>query len=225
MTVPFESLRVQPLAAGDIPRVAAMLARSFEVDAGYRHLFPDPARREAGLADLFTRNLTIHLPHRCTMVAVEDTLGAVATVTVRPPGGVPISTATLVRHGLLPMVLANGTAFLRRLLWLKGTYDALEAELGGPGHRYWHVHMMAVHEDHQGGGLGSRLLAKALEPCAATPLPIVLTTHLERNVWFYRRAGFDAIDERLLSPPGGPPYTVWMMRRDQAGTRRDSDGN
>jgi GNAT superfamily N-acetyltransferase len=217
MPIEFDSLRVVTLAAADVARVAAMLARSFEVDAGYRYLFPDPRTREAALADFYTRNLAIHLPHRCTSVAVHDTAGPVATVTVRPPGGVKISAWTMLKSGIVPMVLANGAAFPRRMLWLKGTYDALEAELGGPDHRYWHVHMMAVHEDHQGTGLGSRLLARALQPCAKSPLPVVLTTHLEKNVLFYRRAGFDVTDERVLDPPGGEPYTVWMMRRVGAG--------
>lgn len=205
-----EPLRIQPIASSAIPAVAAMLARSFEVDAGYRFLFPDARTREVGLADFFARNLAIHLPHGCTKVAVSD--GVVATVTVRPPGGVPISTWTMLRHGVLPMVLTNGTAYLRRLLWLKNTYEAIEHELGA-GRPYWHVHMMAVHEKQQGMGLGSQVLAQALAPCAAQPVPIMLTTHREVNVVFYRRAGFDVVDERMMKPPGGEPYTVWLMKR------------
>lgn len=198
------------LESRDVPAVAAMLARSFEVDAGYRFLFPDGATREAGLADFFARNLGIHLPHRCTRVA-RDGSGPVATVTVRPPGGVPVSKWTMLRHGLVPMAIARGLSTVSRLLWMKDTYDALEQELGG-GRPYWHVHMMAVREDRQGTGLGSRVLAAALSECDAA-LPVVLTTHLEKNVVFYRRAGFDVVSECTLQPPSSAPYTVWLMRR------------
>ena len=207
-------LQASVLEAKDVPAVAAMLARSFEVDAGYRFLFPDPPTREAGLADFFGRNLRIHLPHRCTRVA-RDASGPVATVTVRPPGGVHVSMATMLRHGLLPLALARGLSTVRRLLWLKETYDALEGELGG-GRPYWHVHMMAVREDRQGSGLGSRVLGAALAECDArdASLPVVLTTHLEKNVVFYQRAGFDVTSERTMHPPSSTPYTVWSMRRE-----------
>lgn len=205
--------RVLPLEDADVLDVASMLARSFEIDAGYRFLFPDAATREAGLADFFRRNLGIHLPHRCTRVA-RDRSGPVATVTVRPPGGVHVSMATMLRHGLLPLAMSRGLSTIRRLLWLKETYDALEQELGG-GHPYWHVHMMAVREDRQGAGLGSHVLAAALRDCDERDdsLPVVLTTHLGKNVEFYRRAGFDVTSERTMTPPSSPPYTVWGMRR------------
>lgn len=207
---------VSSLQARDVPAVASMLARSFEVDAGYRFLFPDASTREAGLADFFARNLRIHLPHRCTRVA-RDGSGPVATVTVRPPGGVHVSMATMLRHGLLPLALSRGISTVRRLLWLKNTYDAIEQELGA-GRPYWHVHMMAVREDRQGGGVGSGVLAAALSDCDAS-IPVALTTHLEKNVVFYRRAGFDVVFERTMRPPSSAPYTVWAMRREP-GPRR-----
>ena len=210
-------LPVSAIEAPDVGAVAAMLARSFEVDAGYRFLFPEASTREAGLADFFRQNLRIHLPHRCTRVA-RDGSGPVATVTVRPPGGVHVSMATMLRHGLVPLALARGLSTVRRLLWLKETYDTLEGELGA-GRPYWHVHMMAVREDRQGLGLGSRVLGAALTECGSTDpsLPVVLTTHLEKNVVFYRRAGFEVTSERILHPPSSSPYTVWSMRRAPRG--------
>lgn len=211
--LPSSAPTLSTLQAEDVATVAAMLARSFEVDAGYRFLFPDASTREDGLADFFRRNLRIHLPHRCTRVA-RDGSGSVATVTVRPPGGVHVSMATMLRHGLVPLAMARGLSAIRRLLWLKDTYDALERELGG-GRPYWHVHMMAVRDDRQGLGLGSRVLGAALQECDARDgsLPVVLTTHLEKNVVFYRRAGFEVVSERTMTPPSSGPYTVWSMRR------------
>jgi GNAT superfamily N-acetyltransferase len=75
--------------------------------------------------------------------------------------------------------------------------------------------MMAVAPEQQRRGHGAALLQQILarETATAPTLPIVLTTHLPRNVVFYQRASFDVIDERELEPPGAPKYTVWTMRR------------
>lgn len=203
---------VAPVSPRDVAAVATMLARSFQIDAGYRFLYPQDSTRESGLTDFFTRNLRIHLRYRCTLVA-SDSDGPVATVTVRPPGGVPVSTWTMLRHGLLPMATMNGFSLIPRLLWLKRTYDALEHELGG-GHPHWHVHMMAVRDDRQGRGFGGRMLRTALSRCTqGPPAAIALTTHREENVEFYRRAGFAVAFERILQPPSAEPYPVWGMSR------------
>jgi GNAT superfamily N-acetyltransferase len=196
---------------------ARMLAAAFEVDPAYRYLMPDAATRAAALADFFVRNQRVHLPYRCTYVARmrDGSLGA--TVTLRPPGGVAISTLTLVRSGLVPFVWKHGRDALKRLLWLKDTYDALERE-AARGEPHYHVHMMAVRPELQGKGLGSRLLEAVLERgSAAQPeLPIVLTTHLPENIVFYRRAGFEVIDDRVLRPPRAEEYRVYSMARNAA---------
>lgn len=190
-----------------------MLADAFEVDAAYRYLFPDAERRHAGLEDFFTRNLCTHLPHRCSHVAVDAEDRVLGTVTLRPPHGFHISTLTMLRRGLLPFAIAHGRRAVERLLWLKRTYDGLEVEVAG-GHAHGYVHMMAVRPDHQGRGIGSRLLAEVLagDPHTATH-PTVLTTHLPQNLVFYRRAGFELISERTMQPPAGASYPVWSMRR------------
>jgi predicted N-acetyltransferase YhbS len=75
--------------------------------------------------------------------------------------------------------------------------------------------MMAVAPEHQGKGIGSALLRGVLEGAEQrdpTP-PTVLTTHLETNVTYYRRAGFQVTDQRTLTPPGSDPYSVWSMRK------------
>jgi len=202
--------RVQPLCAEHVERTADLLVRAFEIDEAYRYLFPDAATRAAGLRDFFARNLTTHLAHRCTFAAIDARGHPLATVTLRPPSGLHISLWTMLRRGLLPFAAAHGTGAVQRLLWLKRTYDALEAEAAAhQPHAY--VHMMAVAPEHQGRGLGSRLLAQVLGPRAATQT--VLTTNLSRNVVFYRRHGFEVTSERMLQPPGTHAYTVWSMRR------------
>lgn len=202
--------RVTTLRAAHIDRTADMLARAFEIDAAYRYLFPDARARTAGLRDFFARNLATHLPHACTFVALDAGGRVLATLTLRPPSGPHISFWTMLRRGLLPFAAAHGLDAVQRLLWLKRTYDALEAEAAANmPHAY--VHMMAVAPELQGQGLGSRLLVEVLGTSNATQT--VLTTHSPRNVVFYRRHGFELLSERTLQPPGSHAYTVWSMRR------------
>jgi len=215
---PRDPVSVTPVHAEHVAALAPMLARAFDVDPAYQYLIPDRAARLAGLTRFFAGNLRTHLLHACTHVSLDER-GPCATVTLRPPGGVHISALTMLRHGLLPFAFAHGRSAVKRLLWLKETYDTLEAE-AAQGRPHWYVHMMAVRPDRQGQGLGSRLLEHLLADTAdLTKMPGVLTTHLPENVVFYQRAGFDVVDERTLAPPNGLRYTVWSMVRRSAGHR------
>src|SRR5678815_5319297 len=97
---------------------AAILADAMDDDPAYRYLMPTAATRTRGLSDYFARSLRTYLPHRCTYVALDgsDTSG---TVTLRPPGGIDISTLTMIRRGLLPFAVTHGLAAVRRLFALK----------------------------------------------------------------------------------------------------------
>jgi RimJ/RimL family protein N-acetyltransferase len=205
-------MQIAALQRAQVEPVAKLLAQAFDVDAGYRYLFPGP-ERFSGLADLFSANLHIHQPHGCTFVGCRDET-PLATVTLRPPGGIPVTPWTMLRHGLLSFAWTWGPSAVRRLLWLKRTYDTLEhrASQGGP---HWHVHMMVVSPALQGQGLGSQLLREVLQRTDAVH-PVVLTTHLEQNVVFYKRAGFVVTADEQLTPPGSAPYRVWSMRRAPA---------
>lgn len=215
-----DELQVGHLVEHGLAATAQLLASTFDDDAAYRYLFPSPAKRSAGLADFFARNLRTHLPHRCTYVAYERSGEPLATVTLRPPEGIPISALTMLRRGLVPFALAHGRAAVKRLFWLKETYDALEAHAAHAA-PHWYVHMMAVRRDRQGQGVGSMLLRRVLERAAAgTAHATVLTTHLPQNVTFYRRASFDVFSEQTVEPPGDRPYTVWSMRRSAEATGR-----
>jgi GNAT superfamily N-acetyltransferase len=215
MTIaPITAFRVVPLSESHVERTAHMLAHAFTDDAAYAYLFPTPKTRANGLHDFFQRNLRTHLPYACTFVALDADERAIATVTLRPPAGIEISLWTLLRRGLLPFAVHHGRAAVRRLFWLKDEYDRLEAEAAEHApHAY--VHMMAVTPEHQGLGIGSRLLGRVLDEHAAPNVvtQTVLTTHLPRNVAFYRRHGFELTSERTLHPPQSHAYSIWSMRR------------
>ncbi len=210
------AMEIRALEPEDIGATAALLAKALDDDPAYNFLFPRGQNRLAGLEDFFARHLGTHLPYRCTYVGVVGP-AVVATVTMRPPGGVSITVLTMIRRGLLPFAYAHGMRAIRRLLILKDTYDAIEARLAR-GERHWLVHMMAVDPACQGRGVGSHLLQFVLDATVdagtvgAQP-PALLTTHKERNVVFYERAGFEVDDVEDVSLMGNASYSVWRMRR------------
>jgi ribosomal protein S18 acetylase RimI-like enzyme len=200
------------MGSGDIADVAELLARAMDDDPAYRFFFPDGRRRFEGMCSFFAGNLRLHLPYRCTFLSRSADGRLLATVTLRPPGGVVVSTLTMLRSGLVPFARQNGLRAVGRMLWLKSTYEELEARAsGGVSHRY--VHMMAVDPAQQGRGHGSALLQRVLASDSAAATPTYLTTHNEKNVHFYRRAGFEVRDECTLEPHGSAPYTVWTMHK------------
>jgi len=211
-----DAMTVRALEPADIRATGALLAEAMDDDPAYSFLFPRRQNRPAGLEDFFERNLRTHLPYRCTYVGVVGR-AVVATVTMRPPGGVRISMRTMIRRGLLPFAFAHGLGAVRRLFTLKDTYDAIESRLAR-GERHWLVHMMAVESGRQGRGLGSHLLKFVLDATVDArttgekPLA-VLSTHKERNVVFYERAGFEVDGVQSMSLMGEAPYRVWSMRR------------
>jgi GNAT superfamily N-acetyltransferase len=198
--------------------IAAILADAMDDDPAYRYLMPEAASRPSGLRDYFARSLRTYLPHACTYLAVDGAIAS-ATVTLRPPGGIHISTLTMIRRGLLPFARAHGMIAVRRLFALKDAYDRLEARITGGGPHWW-VHMMAVEPSRQGRGMGSALLTSALATAAGARgnerHPALLTTHNERNVAFYRRMGFEVVDVQQVALEGAVPYPVWGMRRARA---------
>lgn len=185
-----------------------MLAHTFDDDAAYRYLFPNMSSRPRGLRDFFAGNLRLHLPHRCTFVAEASTGLPLATVTLRPPEGVPVSLWTMLRSGLLSFAIKHGRAAVRRMLWLKETYAQLELSAANRA-PHGFVHMMVVAPEQQGRGLGSWLLSEIMATHARGQ--VVLMTHLTRNLTFYRRHGFEVVEERTLQPPASTPYPVWSM--------------
>jgi GNAT superfamily N-acetyltransferase len=79
-----------------------------------------------------------------------------------------------------------------------------------PHDRHLYLAVLGVDPDRQGTGVGSALLAPALELCDRERLPAYLETGKERNIAFYGRHGFRVIERLTL--PAGPP--AWLMRRE-----------
>jgi len=79
-----------------------------------------------------------------------------------------------------------------------------------PDHYY--LHMIGVHPEFHGQGLGSTILATALEHVDGEGMPAYLENSNPRNMPLYERHGFKVIGE--MSFGGGKGPKMWPMWRD-----------
>ena len=181
--------------------MAAQLARTFYDDPVTSHIFRNAQRREAGLRVYFrTQMQADYLPFGGCY-----TTDGYAGSAIWAPAGKPLRTgigAVLTMLPVLPFVAANLANTLRLLALVESKH---------PHDPHWYLATLGTAVDRQGTGVGSALLRPVLEHCDAEGTPCYLESSKERNVPFYRRHGFEVVEELLL-PGDGPP--IWTMWRD-----------
>lgn len=89
-----------------------------------------------------------------------------------------------------------------------------------PSESHWYVLVLGVHPNHQGKGLGGKLLSKVLQSADADGVPVYLESSNPKNLDFYRKHGFKVMSE-IIPIEGCPP--VRGLLRMQAG-RSSGDG-
>jgi GNAT superfamily N-acetyltransferase len=77
---------------------------------------------------------------------------------------------------------------------------------------HWHLRLLGVDPDRQGGGLGTTLLQDGLRRARASGRPAMLETFAERTVPFYRRNGFEIVVDDVESTSG---LRFWALRHAQ----------
>jgi ribosomal protein S18 acetylase RimI-like enzyme len=78
-----------------------------------------------------------------------------------------------------------------------------------PREPHWYLNTLSVDPAAQRRGIGSALIAPGLERADSEGLGSYLETQRRANIPFYRRFGFEEIDE--ISLPDSPP--MWLMWR------------
>jgi ribosomal protein S18 acetylase RimI-like enzyme len=119
-----------------------------------------------------------------------------------------------VRAGLLLAPIRLGPAGVRRLLEVTSSVEAqLDSTLCGRPH--WTLNNMAVDEELRGQGIGTDLLRSEIRKLSLLQptWPIALCTQRERNVLFYRRAGFE-IGLSAYIGKGPQRFQNWTMVRE-----------
>ena len=167
---------------------------------GLLHIFRNEARREAGLRAFFrTQMRADYLPFG-GCYTTEGYSGSA----IWAPAGKPMQTGSAGSSACCPCCPTWPPTWGARCVFeAHGVQASPSAALvpGHPGHRGGAA----------GQGCGLALLRPVLEHCDAEGTPCYLESSKERNVPFYRRHGFEVVEEVPL-PDDGP--TLWTMWRE-----------
>ncbi len=190
---------IAPATHADVPLLSWVLARAFHDDPVMACCVPDPMERRARLPLLFAAYAEVFIDHGHTY-RTGETAGAALWA---PPGTDPIPDHHQdwleERMGLILGEDADRA----------GEVDALLEE-HHPEEACYFLKLAGVAPEHQGRGLGGRLLTLVLEQCDATATPAYLEATSPDNRRLYERHGFHTLSQ--LTVPRGP--TLWSMWRD-----------
>jgi ribosomal protein S18 acetylase RimI-like enzyme len=192
---------VRRATADDVTAMAAQMARTFLDDPVTSHIFRNEARREAGLRAYFgTQMKADYLPFGGCYTA-EGYAGSA----IWAPAGKPLQTVLagmLTMLPVLPYVIANMRTTIQLLSLIESKH---------PREPHWYLASLGTAVEQQGKGVGGALMRPVLEHCDAEGIPCYLESSKERNLPFYRRHGFEVVEEVPL-PDDGP--TLWTMWRE-----------
>jgi ribosomal protein S18 acetylase RimI-like enzyme len=192
---------IRKATSADVDKLGDVLARAFDDDPIFRAMLPDDARRRHALPILFREwTRLLHLPLDAAWTTDDVTGGALWA----PPGKWKIG--LLDEAKMAPKML--GALGSRVVASLRVLFAIESRHPKGPPHHYLRV--LGCDPTRQGQGIGSRLLRPVLEQCDAKREPAYLESSNEKNLPFYRRHGFETIDEVVTHL--GP--RIWLMWRD-----------
>ena len=195
------TLAYAPLNTVDISPVLSMVIASMRDNPQHIAAFgEDETIRQQRLSRLFGLMATSPALQKHSVVALLDgrivgVVGLAAPGECQPPASE--------RLRMLPSLFRLGFGPARRAMTWLGAWA--KHDLPEP---HWHVGPVAVAPDLQGQGIGSALMAQALEIVDAADGVAYLETDKDINVTFYQRQGFEVVaEDRVLDVPN------WFMRR------------
>ena len=129
-----------------------------------------------------------------------------------PPNSDSISILSMVKEGLLTMPFRFGWGIFKRVIEVTEEFDAIKDRVLDR-QPVWYLNNMVVAKELRGTGIGTKVLTKQLESVVEpSGFPAILMTQREANVIFYRRLGFEVIDESTVGS-GEYKFTNWCMVR------------
>lgn len=179
-------------------RAVETLALAFHQDPAMVHMLPDEASRGVRLRRL----MGWMVDQQLKIGLVLGTADVTGVTLWRTPGMVHFHEPLWHRDTLLHIGI-----FGRYLLRALRTDDGITSHLP-KGEDWMYLKMAAVHPDHQGKGLGGRIIRTGLAEAARLGVPSVLETATPSNVGLYQRLGYCIASEWDVTK-GGPHF--WTM--------------
>jgi ribosomal protein S18 acetylase RimI-like enzyme len=193
------------LEASQFDRAVGMLGRAFHDYPIMCYAAPDAARRARAVPRLYGGILRYCLWYG-EVYTTSDAAGAACWL---PPGGEHAGFFGMVRAGMLGIPFRFGWKGFGRLQ----AFDIVAQRLHrkhAPG-RHWYLWAIGVEPEHQGKGIGHRLVRPVMARADAAGVPCYLETHKEANVPLYERCGFQLVEQ--VTVPGHPGTVYAMLHR------------
>jgi len=192
------------LNPSDKQSAASVITRAFYEYPMIQYYWPDQERKARHLEWYFECAVNYGLRYGVVYTNPE-TSGLSIWL---PPGRTKITTIRYLISGYLRLPLFMGWENFNRAKTSDDLILKVHSELMPNPH--WYLWIIAVDPDHQGEGIGSRLLSPGLEQADMQNLPCYVETHAKANDTFYTGSGFELVHTQVV--PGGD-LTFWCYRR------------
>ena len=190
---------VRAATRAEIPKLAATLASAFMRDPVMVWLIPERNREERARR-FFARQLANTIKHE-SVFTTDDYVGVAIWL---PPDQWKVATGDVVRS--IPAMVRSFGPRLPRLLGSLGVIEKHHpADVP-----HWYLEFLGTRADTQRKGVGSSVIGFMLDRCDQEGIPAYLEASSPENVPFYRRHGFEAVQDLQLR--NGPP--LWGMWRE-----------
>jgi len=205
-------IEVIPVEWTERARAVEALARAFHDDPMWSCILPDPETRPAAFRPMWNALVGFARVYGAAYTT-PDGEGACCWIA---PGNTKTTIWKVLRTGMaLPrsmMRLSKGARerFFAMMRFIDERHGRL---MSGP---HWYLWALGVAPEAQGRGIGGALLRPVLERADLGGVPCYLETQSEGNVAFYRKRGFEVVEEGR-EPVGD--LLVWFMIRSP---RRDA---
>lgn len=206
--MPENNKTILRLKAHQLDQASEVLGRAFHNDQGLEYLVPNEAKR-ARLIPSFVNRVV----HYCLLYGeVYTTLAVEGVACWLPPDRPKPTHIRMLRTGLLTGSLKFGWTGLRKLIDIANHIEKVHRQsVPGP---HWYLWWLGVEPEHQGKGIGGALMRPILASADAEGLPCYLETDNEMNVPFYRKHGFEVVNEGEVPKHG---LWFWAMAREPRG--------
>jgi len=192
------------LNPSDKHTAASVITRAFYEYPMIQYYWPDPERKALHLEWYF--ECAVNYGLRYGVVYTNPETSGVSIWL--PPGQTTITTTRYLSSGFLRLPLFMGWENFNKAKTSDDLILKVHSELMPNPH--WYLWVIAVDPDHQGEGIGSRLLAPGFEQADTGKLPCYVETHAEANHTFYAGNGFELIHTQIVP---GSDLTFWCYQR------------
>ncbi|MFI6700601.1 GNAT family N-acetyltransferase [Streptomyces sp. NPDC050509] len=180
----------------DRPTLIRLLEEAFEADPVTRWVFPEADNRQK-LSGLFFGVFADVALAEGRVDLLED--GTAMALWLQEEAGLPEEDETPARMRAVSDPDNERTELVGRLTGAVHPHDR--------AHEY--LLMIAVSPDHQGQGLGRKLIESVLERCDRDGVPAYLEASSARSKRLYERLGFDFTGTTVDLPDGPHMWPMW----------------